>query len=108
LSSEEYKKQKEMLLENCLDKLEIHYPNIKECIEFAEVATPKTMMRYIKTPNGTAYGYKPTPKQFFRVPQIKSKQINNLYFTGQFVIAGGFSPAILSAEMCCEKIKSAK
>lgn len=104
LTQEEYKKQKEILLEECLSLLEIYYPNIKEMIEFAEVATPKTMVRYIKTPNGTAYGYKPTPKQFFRVPKIKSDKINNLYFAGQFVIGGGFSPAIMSGGMCYKKI----
>ncbi len=104
LSQEDYKKQKEILLENCLTKLEIYYPNIKEIVEFAEVATPKTMVRYTKTPNGTAYGYKPTPKQFFRVPKIKSEKIDNLYFAGQFVIAGGFSPAIMSGFMCYERI----
>jgi len=105
LSGEEYKKQKEELLKNCLDTLEVYYPNIKEIIEFTEVATPKTMVRYTKTPNGTAYGYKPTPKQFFRVPKIKSDKIDNLYFVGQFVIAGGFSPAILSGYMCFQTKK---
>ncbi|MDO8453997.1 MAG: NAD(P)-binding protein [Sulfurimonas sp.] len=104
LSQNEYKIEKELLLENVLSILEMYYPNIKAIIEFAEVATPKTMKRYTKTPNGTAYGYKPTPKQFFRIPQIKSQKINNLYFVGQFVIAGGFSPAIISAEMCCKRI----
>lgn len=103
-NEEDYKKQKELLLETYLAKLEMYYPKIREIIEFAEVATPKTMVRYIKTPNGTAYGYKPSPKQFFRMPKIKSDTINNLYFTGQFVIAGGFSPAIMSGFMCYERI----
>ncbi len=109
LNEDEYQKQKELLLETYLDKLEMYYPNIKEIIEFAEVATPKTMVRYTKTPNGTAFGYKPTPQQFFRVPKIKSDRINNLYFVGQFVICGGFSPAIMSGEMCyTEILKDAK
>lgn len=109
LNQEDYKKQKEILLENYLNKLEVYYPNIKEIVEFAEVATPKTMIRYTKTPNGTAYGYKPTPKQFFKVPKIKSDKIDNLYFVGQFVIGGGFSPAIMSGEMCYSEIlKDAK
>lgn len=104
LNEDEYQKQKELLLETYLDKLEMYYPNIKEIIEFAEVATPKTMVRYTKTPNGTAFGYKPTPQQFFRVPKIKSDKINNLYFVGQFVICGGFSPAILSGGLCYKYI----
>ncbi|MFZ2889489.1 phytoene desaturase family protein, partial [Sulfuricurvum sp.] len=104
LDDEEYKKQKERILENTLEKLEKSYLNLRQYIEFTEVATPKTMVRYTKTPNGTAYGYKPTPRQFFRVPKIKSDKVNNLYFVGQFVIAGGFSPAIISGKMCADAI----
>jgi len=42
--------------------------------------------------------------EFFRVPQVKSKKVNNLYFVGQWVIAGGFSPAIVSGGLCAERI----
>lgn len=105
LDKEEYKAKKSVLLEEVLNRLETHYPNIKAVVEYAEVATPKTVKRYIKTSNGTAYGYRPTPQQFFRVPQIRSKRVKNLYFVGQFVIAGGFSPAISSGSMCYELIR---
>ncbi len=101
---EEYKKQKEIVLQSFLDKLEQHYPNIKKHIEFAEVATPKTVQRYIKTSNDTAYGFAPTPKQFFRIPQIKSKKMKNLYFVGAWVMGGGFTPAITSGKMCATEI----
>jgi phytoene dehydrogenase-like protein len=104
LNKEDYKKQKALVWEKCLQSLEIPYPNISEIIEFVEVATPKTMVRYTKTPNGTAYGYKPTPKQFFRIPKVESDKIDNLYFVGQFVISGGFSATILSGFMCYEKV----
>ena len=108
LNDEEYSAKKNLVLEGILLKLDKYYPNIKNYIEYIEVATPKTMQRYLKTPNGTAYGYKPTPSQFFKIPQVKSKKINNLYFTGQFVISGGFSPAIISAELCCKQILKEK
>jgi phytoene dehydrogenase-like protein len=62
---------------------EVYYPNIREIIEFIEVATPK---------------------QFFRIPKVQSDKIDNLYFAGQFVISGGFSATILSGFMCYEKI----
>lgn len=105
LDKEQYKKKKELLLESVLQKLENHYPDIKKIVEYKEVATPKTMKRYLLTPSGTAYGYKPNPKQFFRIPKTKSEKISNLYFTGQFVIGGGFSPAIMSGKMCFDNIK---
>ena len=100
-----YKEKKQELLNATLKKLEKHYPNILDLVEYAEVGTAKTVQRYIKTPNGTAYGFKPTPKQFFRLPQVKSNKVDNLYFVGQWVIAGGFSPAITSGLFCFNEVK---
>ena len=104
LSPEEYQKKKEALIDSALSKLERYYPEITDLVEYAEVGTAKTVARYIKTPRGTAYGFKPTPKQFFKVPKVKSDKIEKLYFTGQWVISGGFSPAILSGDLCYREI----
>jgi len=104
LDKDAYRKKKEELLENIIVRLEKHYPDISNLIEYSEVATAKTVKRYIKTPNGTAYGFKPTPKQFFKIPNVKSKKVDDLYFVGQWVLAGGFSPAIISGELCCNMI----
>jgi len=104
LSKEEYKQKKDDVLKSYLDQLEKEYPNIKDYIEFAEVSTAKTVQRYLKTPSGTAYGFAPTQKQFFRIPQIRSKKLKNLYFVGAWVIGGGFTPAILSGGMCADEI----
>ena len=106
LGEDDYKIKKQNLIDTTLSKLEVYYPNIKELVEYTEVGTAKTVQRYIKTPNGTAYGYKPTPKQFFKIPKVRSDKINNLYFVGQWVIAGGFSPAISSGGMCYDAIST--
>ncbi len=104
LSKDEYKQKKQDILESYLDQLEIEYPNIKDYIEFAEISTAKTIKKYIKTPNGTAYGFAPNNKQFFRIPQVKSKKLKNLYFVGAWVLGGGFTPAIISGGMCADEI----
>ncbi len=103
LSPQQYEAQKAQLLESFLDELERHYPHIREYIEFAEVGTAKTMQRYLQTPNGTVYGFAPTTYQFFRRPQIQSPLIKDLYFVGQWVVGGGFSPAIASGKMGYEE-----
>lgn len=103
LDKEQYKAKKRQLQESVIGRLEKYYPNIYELVEYIEIGTAKTMKRYTKTPNGTAYGYKPTPKQFLRTPSTKSK-IKNLHFVGQWVIAGGFSPAISSGYLAYKEI----
>ncbi|MBU1659077.1 NAD(P)/FAD-dependent oxidoreductase [bacterium] len=104
LDTKQYLQKKEQILHAFVAELELHYPNIKEYIEFAEAATAKTMQRYLKTPNATAYGFAPTVKQFFKIPKSKSKKLSNLYFVGQWVLGGGFSPAINSAKLCCDTL----
>ena len=104
LDKTSYKAKKQELINATLHKLEKHYPNISNLVEYAEVGTSKTVQRYIKTPNGTAYGFKPTPKQFFRIPNVKSNRVDNLYFVGQWITAGGFSPAITSGLLCLNEI----
>jgi len=104
LSKEAYRAKKLELERAIVTKLESHYPELSKYIEYIETGTAKTVESYIKTPNGTAYGYKPTPKQFLKMPQVKSKKVHNLYFVGQWVIAGGFTPSISSGYICYEKI----
>ena len=108
LEPKAYNEKKERLIAASLEKLERYYPNITKLVEYAEVGTAKTVARYIKTPKGTAYGFKPTPRQFFKVPKVRSDKVENLYFTGQWVISGGFSPAILSAGLCYKEIIAEK
>ena len=81
----------------------IHYTKLYE-VEYIETGTAKTVERYIKTPNGTAYGFKPTPAQFFKMPKTRSRELKNLYFTGQWVISGGFSAAMMSGQYCAHTV----
>ena len=106
LTKDDYNKKKIKLEESIVKRLEKEYPGISKYIEYIETGTAKTVQRYIKTPNGTAYGYKPTPKQFFKVPKSKDKKIDNLYFVGQWVICGGFRPSISSGFICYKEIVS--
>ena len=104
LDEETYKAKKEELTKILIEALEATHPGISELVEYAELATAKTMQRYLKTPEGTAYGFAPTAKQFFRTPEVKSNKLENLYFVGAWVIGGGFTPAIMSGAMASREI----
>lgn len=104
LSEKDYTEKKKHLAEEYLDKLEEDYPNIRDHIEFYEVSTSRTVKRYLQTHEGTAYGFAPTAKQFFRSPEVKSKLVNNLYFTGAWVLGGGFSAAINIGGLCAQTV----
>jgi len=104
LSQKEYKEKKARITEMYLQRLEEHYPDIRTHIAFTELATARTMQHYLKTPNGTPYGFAPTARQVFRIPRTKSKQLGNLYHVGAWVVGGGFSAAIISADMCYRQV----
>ena len=104
LDDEAYKAKKEALIKTLIKELEVTHPGISERVEYAELATAKTMQRYLKTPGGTAYGFAPTAKQFFREPEVASDKLKNLYFVGAWVIGGGFTPAIMSGAMASREI----
>lgn len=106
LSKEAYRQKKQEVLDEYLNLLETEYPNIKESIEFVNVGTPKTMQKYLKTPHGTAYGFAPTNRQFFRKPEVRSDKLTNLYFAGAWVTGGGFVPTIGSGGICYHAIQS--
>lgn len=97
LSKEEYKAKKELLAQSVFDKLESHYPGIKEYIDYYETSTPKTIKRYTKTPGGTAYGYKQSKYLVKSRAPRRATQIKNLHFTGAWGFpGGGFTGAIIS------------
>lgn len=104
MPDDEYKRRKQEIIDAYLAVLEEYYPGIRDLVEYAEVATPRTMQRYLRTPSGTPYGFAPAADQFFRRPEVKSSLVSNLYFTGAWVVGGGFTPAISSGNMCYKAI----
>lgn len=104
LDEQVYQYRKKEVFEHFIDRLETEYPDIRNYILFSEVGTPRTIKRYIKTPEGTANGFAPTAKQFFKIPQIRSSRLSNLFCTGSWVLSGGFSPSIISGKMCSDAI----
>jgi len=105
LDEHTYKAKKETLTKALIAELEKQYPGISELIEYVELATAKTVQRYLQTPGGTPYGFAPTASQFSGSVQSSSDKLDNLYFVGAWVIGGGFTPAIMSGAKVMEHFK---
>ena len=97
LDDDAYGAKKEILAKRLFERLEVHYPGIRELVEYYEVSTPKTIKRYIRSSNGTAYGYENRDYMMSgRLPK-RSKTVKNLYYTGAWTNpGGGFTGAIVS------------
>ena len=107
LDEDSYAKKKEEVAQVFIKRLEKLIPGISEQVEYYEVGTPKTIQRYILSPDGTAYGFAQTPKQAGnkRIP-LKSP-VKNLYFAGAWTFpGGGFTGAILSGFLCGNQVNN--
>ena len=105
LSPEEYKEKKEIFAQKMIDRLEQYFPNVRDNIEYYEVATAKTMKRYVKTPEGTLYGFKQNGFLKGDRADLKSKTIKNLYFCGAWGFpGGGFTGVIVNGYLVAKNI----
>lgn len=105
LDKQAYQNKKEQLAQRLLERLEEYYPNIRSLVEYYEVSTPKTIQRYIKTPQGTAYGFQQTKYLCGSRAPRKASQIANLYYTGAWTFpGGGFTGTIISGYSTAETI----
>lgn len=105
LDKEAYKAKKEEVKKVLEDRLEEAFPGIMQHCIHSELATPKTIERYIRTRKGTPYGYDQNREGYIGRERFKSKSVKNLYFASAFGFpGGGFSAAILTGFRTAKKI----
>ena len=107
---ENYKAEKEKVLEIFLDELEKKLPGIKSQIEVIDIATPVTWERYTGNWRGSYQGWLPSVSLFGKQLPKKLPGLNNFYMTGQWVFPGGGAPMSMSlsrglVKLICEKDK---
>ena len=80
---------------------------VKNNIIFNESFCVKDFMEAYNSYKGNAYGMANTLKQTaFLRPNLKSKKVKNLYFTGQLTVPGsGLPPAIISGKLVADLIQ---
>ncbi len=81
--------------------------SVEKNIIFKESFCLKDFVEVYNSYKGNAYGMANTLSQTaFLRPKLKSKKVNNLYFTGQLTVPGpGVPPALISGKLVAELIK---
>lgn len=81
--------------------------NVKKNIIFKESFCVNDFINDYNSYKGNAYGMANTLLQTaFLRPKLKSKKVNNLYFTGQLTVPGpGVPPSLISGKLVAELIK---
>jgi prolycopene isomerase len=87
-----------------IDRVEKHFPNLRDHIEEIEVATPLTLMRYLGHPGGSFYGFKKNIKDSFYLLPENRTYIEGLYLSGASASGGGYLPTLNSGVMAAKEL----
>lgn len=99
---------REQYFDKIIDRFEtLTQQKIKNNIIFSESFCKNDFVSDYNSYKGNAYGMANTLLQTaFLRPKLKSKKVNNLYFTGQLTVPGpGVPPALISGKLVSELIK---
>ena len=106
---EQYKQLKEKAKQALIKKAEEVIPNLNECIEFHDAATPLTYERFTHNSGGasSAWSWNPQKKYFPKMMSLNiDTPIKNLYIGSCWANQiGGVPGALMAAYMCEKKIK---
>ena len=91
-NEEQYKLEKESLIQRTLVDLERYLPGVKEKIDWIEAATPRTFNRYTLHTRGTSFG---TKFEGLDVSRSIFKEVDGLFHVGSVgIIMSGWLGAI--------------
>merc|ERR1712078_526602 len=96
------------ILKKIINRLEnVTNQNVKNNIIFKESFGVNDFVKDYNSYKGNAYGMANTLLQTaFLRPKLKSKKVENLYFTGQLTVPGtGVPPSLISGKLTSELIK---
>lgn len=77
-----------------LADLDSRFPGIGSVVAQAEIATARTMMNRLGTPEGEVYGFVPTPARMFRSVPSGRTPVPGLYLASAYTLSGGFVGAM--------------
>lgn len=87
-SSDNWKEKKIEISQKVIRKIETHYPGISEYIEYVEVGSPQTFVRYSDNYKGAIYGFENTCDKFKESKMPYKVHLKNLYQAGHWTVPG--------------------
>lgn len=79
-----WRRNKEIVAENFLRRIEKNIPNLKKSIVYFDAASPFTLYRYTLNYKGASFGWAKMPSQIFNPIMSKTTVIPGLFLTGHW------------------------
>ena len=91
----EMKARKEKWIDCLIADINRHFPGIAGAVVHREMATARTMQRYLNTPGGAVYGFAPEGTLVQTITQGPRTAIKGLWLASAFTGGGGFTGAMI-------------
>jgi hypothetical protein len=100
-----YAREKQKWESRLLHIVLLHFPHLKEEVEWSEVATPLTYSHYMGTQKGEAYGLAMNCDRYRNMDMLHPEtELENLYCTGQDICTLGLTGALHAGLMTATRI----
>ncbi len=101
-----YRARKVQWIDAILGDLERRFPGVRGAVRHAEMATARTMARYLGTPGGAVYGFQQIPSAAGRFRPTPWTTVKGLYLASAFSRpGGGFTGAMLGGSSAVRAAK---
>ena len=102
LSEEDYRIEKQRLIDDALNVLEKYVPDVREKIDYLEAATPKTFERYTLHEGGASFG---TKFEGLKISMDISEKIPGFFHAGSVgIIMSGWLGAVNYGVICANNM----
>jgi all-trans-retinol 13,14-reductase len=78
------------------------YPGLRSAVSQREIATSRTMHKWLGTPSGEVYGFRPTPARLFSRPPTAATPIRGLWLSSAYTVSGGYAGAMQGGLMAAD------
>jgi phytoene dehydrogenase-like protein len=82
--------------------LDRRYPGLRGAVAQREIATSRTMQKWLCTPSGEVYGFRPTPSRLFSRPPSAATPIRGLWLSSAYTFSGGYAGAMQGGWMAAD------
>lgn len=100
----EYEKEKKRVADEMLERIEEHYPGVKENIEVEDIATPYTTIKFTMHKYGTWGGCQVNDEIIKNKLNHTIPGLKNFYMVGNWIYSGGLSPTFNSSKNAIDLI----
>jgi all-trans-retinol 13,14-reductase len=104
--------RREQWIDALVADVERRYPGLGSAVAQREIATSRTAHKWLGTPFGEVYGFRPTPSRLFSRAPTAATPIRGLWLSSAYTVSGGYAGAmqggLMAADAAMKQLRSGR